>query len=69
MDAGTYIKQVLTEHLLANEFKQLSSESAKQKMENIKLTLSNISPEKLTRHFNKSSSHTTARFQHKSTKQ
>jgi len=39
LDLDAYVRQILHEHLLKNDCKQLSKESALQKMENIKQTL------------------------------
>jgi uncharacterized protein YaaW (UPF0174 family) len=42
MDTNTYIKQVLTEHLLTPAYRKLSQAEAKLSMDNIKSTLKNI---------------------------
>jgi hypothetical protein len=42
LDLDKYIKQILLEHLLTNDYKQLTKEIALQKMDNIKLVLKNM---------------------------
>jgi hypothetical protein len=39
MDTEQYVEQVLTEHLLTNDYKQLSKDEAKIKMDTIKMQL------------------------------
>ena len=42
LDLDKYIKQILLEHLLTNDYKQLTKEKALQKMDNIKIALKNM---------------------------
>jgi len=42
MHKDTYLKQILTEHLLSASYLQLAQEAATQKVNNLKTTLTNI---------------------------